>query len=365
MKFTIAAGVFLDGLKSVQARAKSNSIELLKHLRFDLEGTKLTLLGHDTSASSQAYLEVEGTADGTCAVPADAIVKLMGSLPKEVHVVIERQEYQITIKAGRSRYKLPVLASDDFPDALPCAEPVEVALTAEDVQQLFARPRGALNPSEAIAALKGCYLHAVDGVLCSVGTDQVHFARLSSKARLPALVGIVVPYEAMEEIERLGSAGGALSVGRNTVAFATANGRFCSLLVDAQFPADYMRIVPPTGRYVEVDRAELQVVARRLSLLAMKESEIHLRFSESEIIASIEGAGSGVETVASSGGPLPGMLALSPKRLVEMLDLPKGEVIQLHFDGTKIAMRVVDPFEPDALFAEAGRIPKSTRQEAA
>ena len=115
MKFTIPAGAFLDGLKSVQARAKSNSLDLLKHIRFDVVGSQLTLLGHDQSSSSEAYLDVEASKDGSCAVPGDAIVRLVSSLPRVAHIVIERDEHQITIKTGRSRYKLPILSADDFP----------------------------------------------------------------------------------------------------------------------------------------------------------------------------------------------------------------------------------------------------------
>lgn len=362
MRFTIQAAPFLDGLKSVQARARANSIELLRHIRFDVVDDKLTLLGHDTASSSQAFLSVGSATDGTCAVPADAIVRLIGSLPKEAHVAIERQDYQITIKVGRSRYKLNVLLSDDFPGALPCDDGESVDLSGADVRQLFARPRAVLDPKDARLQMQGAYLHAVDGKLASAAYGNFHFVRFMSETAMPSLVGVIVPAAAMDEIERMGA--GRLTVSDRSIAYETEGRRFCSKLIDANY-FDYMRAVPPTGAYVEVDRAEMLEAVKRLSLLSATESEIHLAFGSGEVIASIAGAGEGVETVAASGEVGDGILiAITPSQIVAGLGLPAGEVVQLHVEPGKLYIRIVDPFEPSAVLAEATRLPKNVRAAA-
>lgn len=358
MKFTIQAGPFLDGLKSVYVRSKANSHELLKHIRFDLVGSSLTLLGHDSSASGEAYLAVDGDHDGSCAVPSDSIVKLVGSLPKEAHIQVERQEFHITIKSGRSRYKLPVLVTDSFPEPLQCIDALSVELSAKDVEQLFGRPRAVIDPDDQRLQYQGCYLHSADGHLTSACIGHYHFVRLSAEATLPELTGVIVPVSAMEEIARLGA--GKLSVSDQTLAFEIEGRRFCSKLIDAKY-FDYMKSIPALGTYVEVDRIDIMEAARRLTILSAKESDILIDFSESELTMSIDGAGEGDETIRASNA-IPGvMVAISPSQMVDGLGIPNGPAVHLHVQKGKQYLRIVDPSEPSALFMESTRIPRRAR----
>lgn len=364
MKFTVQAAPLLDALKSVQARTKSNAVELLKHIRFDVAGSRLALLGHDTGSSSEATIPVDGASEGICAVPGDAIVRLIGSLPKETHVVIERQDLQITIKAGRSRYKLPILVVDSFPGALPCDDAISVDLSTEDIAQLFARPRPALNLDDQRPQMHGIYLHMADGFLAAAGTDSYHFVRTLSKAVLRDLVGVLVPFAAAETIENLGADGGRLSICDRSIAFEAADRRYCSRLIDSKY-FDYANQVPRPGSYVDVDRAELLDAVRRLSILSLSESEISLEFQDGEIVASLAGTGEGIETIASTGDGHGATLVVAPKQLVAALAFPKAETIQIHTQKGRTTFLIVDSFEPSAIFVEATRLPKSARRAAA
>jgi DNA polymerase-3 subunit beta len=357
MKFTIPAGEFVDGLKSVQARAKSNSLELLKHIRFVVAGSRLTLLGHDQSSSSEAYLAVDAGVDGACAVPSDSIVRLVASLPRAAHVVIEREEFQITIKTGRSRYKLPVMVSDDFPDPLPCEAPASVNLDAKAIAQLFDRPRAALDPRETRAFCLGAYIHSADGVLCAAATDGKHFTRYSSEVRFPDLVGVIVPMSALEEISKLGP--GKLSVSERSVAYETATRRYCSKLIDSKY-IDYNRGIPQLiENYVEVDRAELLACFQRLASVAKADSQLHLSVGDGEIVLSLAGMGEGVETLRCSGEALPdSFVAASAEQFIDAMKMLNGEVLQLHIGPKMSAFRIVDAFEATAIVAQSTQIPK-------
>lgn len=358
MKFTIPAGVFLDGLKSVHSRTKGATIDILKHIRFDVAASRLTLLGHDMSASSEAYLAVDGAADGSCAVPSDSIVKLIGSLQRDIHVVVELDDKQITIKAGRSRYKLPVLKSDNFPAALICDDASTVDLDAEAIRQLFDRSRAAIDPREDRAFCMGAYLHSADGVICAASTDGKHFVRYSSKASLPDLIGVLVAATALEEIVRIGAGGGKLTVSERTIAFETQARRFCSKLIDARFP-DYSRFVPaPIKQYVEIDRAELTACFHRLASIASQDSQVYLDINAGEIVLSVAGAGEGVETVRCSADVPKATVCASVDQFLESMKMLNGEVLQLHIAPGVTSFRIVDPSEPTAILAQSTQVPK-------
>lgn len=358
MKFTIPAGVFLDGLKSVHSRTKGATIDILKHIRFDVVGSRLSLLGHDMSASSEAYLGVDSATDGCCAVPSESIVRLIGSLQKDVHVVVELDDKQITLKAGRSRYKLPVLKADNFPPALTCDDPSIVELDGLAVRQLFDRSRAAIDPREDRAFCMGAYLHSAEGVICAASTDGKHFVRYSSKASLPDLIGVIVAAPALEEISRLGTDGGRLTVSQRTIAFDTPTRRYCSKLIDARFP-DYTRFVPaPIENYVEVDRAELTACFQRLASIASQDSQVYLDVDGGEIVLSIAGAGEGVETVRCSSDVPKATVCASVDQFLESMKMLSGEVLQLHIAPGVTSFRIVDPSEPTAILAQSTQVPK-------
>lgn len=359
MKFTIPAGIFLDGLKSVHTRAKGANVDILKHIRFEVDGSRLTLLGHDMSASSEAYLAIDGDADGSCAVPSDSVVKLIGSLQKDVHVVVERDDMQIVIKSGRSRYKLPVLETKNFPAALTCDNPSTVNLDAEAICQLFDRPHAAIDPREDRAFCMGAYLHTADGFICSAATDGKHFIRYSSKATLPDLIGVIIGASSLEEIVRIGAtSGGKIVVSERTIAIETPARRYCSKLIDARFP-DYHRFVPALiENYVDVDRAELTACFQRLASIASQDSQVYMDIANGEIVLSVAGEGEGVETVRCSGEAPKATICASPGQFLESMKMFNGEVLQLHISPGVTSFRIVDPSEPTAILAQSTQVPK-------
>jgi DNA polymerase-3 subunit beta len=367
MKFTTPAGDFLECLKSVHSRTKGQTIEILKHIRLDVEGQQLTLTGHDMSASCEAYLGVDSPANGSCAVPAQAIVQLIGSLPKSAHIVVETDDtlQQIAIKSGKSRYKLPFLKSNDFPAALTCEGGVAVQLSADDVQTLFGRARQALDPRDARPFGQGLYLHVADGGLCASGISLYHFARTRIETKSSGLSGAIVPLSAVDEISRICRDGGHITVSERTIAAEAAGRRFCSKLIEETYP-NYTALLPKMGAtYVDVDREEMLQAVRRLTSIASDFSVVELSVGENEVALTLSGIGEGAETVhCSCEAKVDGFVAISAQRFIEMLEMPKGEVIQFHFTKGSMLVRIHDPSDPTFILCESTRIPKNYRAAA-
>jgi DNA polymerase III subunit beta len=367
MKFTTPAGDFLECLKSVHARCKSSAVEILRHIRFDVDGQQLTMTGHDMSASCEAYLGVDEPGDGSCAVPGDAIVRLVGSMPKAAHITIELAGQQITVKSGKSRYKIPVLKSDDFPDALTCDSRASVQLSAEDVETLFGRTRQALDQKDSRPFGQGLFLHMAEGGLCTSGISLFHFARLKAAATLPELVGVIIPLAAVDEIAKVCKDGGHMTVSDRTIAVEANGRRFCSKLIESEYP-DYSRLLPQlVENYVDIDRAETLAAVRRLTSVAEQNSVIDLTIGDREILLSIAGLpGEGIESVqCSSETKIEDVLvSIAAQRFIEMLEMPTGEVLQLHFTKGSMLVRIHDPSDPTFILVESTRIPKGYRAAA-
>ena len=365
MKFSTPAGDFLECLKVVHARCKGTSIEILRHIRFDVEGQQLTMTGHDMSASCEAYLGVDEPTDGSCAVPGESIVRLIGSLARSAHIVVELDGHQITVKSGKSRYKIPVLPSNDFPPALTCENGAAVQLSADDVETLFGRTRQALDQKDARPFGQGLYLHMADGHLCTSGISLFHFARLQVDAKLPELAGVIIPLAAVDEIVKICKGGGHLTVTDRIIAVEANGRRFCSKLIEEKYPDYSTRLPPLVQTYVDIDRAETLAAVRRLTSIAEPASVIDLSVGDGEIILSLSGLGEGVETVQCSCETKIDMLvSIAAQRFIEMLEMPTGEVLQLHFKTGSMAVRIHDPSDPSFILVESTRIPKGYRAAA-
>jgi DNA polymerase-3 subunit beta len=365
MKLTLPAGVLLNELKAVQGRTRSATVDILRHIRFDVKGSRLTLTGHDMSASSEAYIDVDQPANGSCCLPADAIVGLVGSLLKEAHLELELDGIQVTIKSGRSRYKIPALSASDFPDALTCDGGLPVEISSTDVLQLFQRARQALDPKDSRFFGQGLYLHAADGILCSSGISLYHFVRFNCTVKLPELTGVIVPLSAADEIAKTLRDGGTLTVSERTISAHTAGRRYCSKLIEEKYP-DYNRLLPPLADvYVDIDRLEAAAAVRRLTSIASPGSVVDMCVGEGEIVLSLSGLGDGIETIqCSSEGKVVGHVSIAAERFVEALEIPTGEILQLHFNTGSMFVRIHDPSEPTMIFVESGRVPKGFKAAA-
>lgn len=360
MKLTTEAGKLLDALKAVAPRARGNSSEIMRHIRFDVTATELRLTAHDGSSSSEALMAVEADGEWTCAIPADAIVRLAGALPSTSHVDIVLDGVAVSVKSGRSRYKLPVMATDAFPSALACVDGVVVDLTADDVERLFGRVREALDPRDSRPFGQGLYLHVADGGLCSSGISLFHFVRLSGKAAAPDIAGVIVPLSAIDEITKVCKAGGRLTVSTKTIAAEAGSLRFCSKLIEQRYP-DYHRALPALRQtFIEVFRLDALTAVKRLTAIADKDSVIDLSFGENEIVASLVGLGDGTENIPCEGSAKGSVMSIAAQRLVEMLEMPRGEKLQLHVTPGSMLLRIHDASDPTSIFVESTRIPKLT-----
>lgn len=361
MKLTVQASTLLDGLRSVQARTKKQGsiIPILGHIRLAVDGDRFTVFAHDLDACCEATVAADIHDGGRCALPGDALVSLVAALPKETHLTIEADEKSATIKAGRSRYKLPSMPPAELPDALPCDDAETVELSDADVKQLFERPLSAMDKTTKRVQISGGWIHGHNGKLCVIGTDAIHMVCYATDVNPKGLPEAVVPAAAMVEIGKLGA--GKLSIGKNTVAYETNRCRFVSKLVDAQFPPARQAMPSLSPVYVDVDRAELLTAVSRLCTVAKSDSEIYLTFGDGEITASVSGEGDGSETVSSSGEAGDEIVCISAVRLREILAMPKGEVIQLHLEKGRNVLRIADASEPSSIFVEWCRLPKKAQ----
>lgn len=351
MKCTVNSTELLGELRAVQARAKIASLDILKHIRFEVTQDRVSLLGHDLDSSSETALDADDTEPGNCAIPCDPLIRLVGGLPKNATVVFDLDGRQVTIKSGRSRYKLPVMDAVDFPQALSAEGGIKVGVTAADLEQLLDRPRAALNPKDERLAFGGVYIHEEAGHLAGVGACGYNMMRFSTDIPVKNFAGVIVPRSSIDEMLKIGQ--GDMLITQRTISITSGVRTYCSKLIDAPFPESYRKIIPPAdGAHISVDRDWFMECLSRL--LAVGDFSgvdlIDLSVGAKELTISTIGLADGAETIECDvEGAERKFFCIKTSQLLNGCKALKGDVLHVYVRGEMDPVLLFDPAEASAV----------------
>lgn len=117
MKFSLPASDFAIAVKKAAGILPARGvIEILGHALINA-GTDgfVTLTTHDLDRSLVLRVTADVAEPGTATCDAKRLAKLVAAIDGKSTVTISADDKALTLQAGRSRFKFPVLAPDDFP----------------------------------------------------------------------------------------------------------------------------------------------------------------------------------------------------------------------------------------------------------
>lgn len=360
MKFTVNAGDFDSALKSVQGRARvSTTIPILKCILVTASDAKVSVLGNDLDSSSFASLDAEVTTPGAWALPAEHLIRAVEGLPKSAHIVVEfdgkARGQQVTVKSGRSRHTIPILPAADFPNALSAKGGYSFDVTSDELDQLFARPIGAVDSKHSITSITGVWLHLESGNLVSTGLDGHSMLQFGTQIAGGEFKGVIVPHYAISEILKIGA--GSVSVTDRTIEIDAGSRSYCSKLIDGTFPLSYQKAIPGTdGPHVIIDReALIERLVRLESIGAIyNEKTIDVSVNDGDLVMTLTTSlADGAETVECESEDADGkFFCLRTEQLLDACRSLRGEKIKIFVNTESLPIRIFDPSEPDAISFE-------------
>ncbi|CAN7603540.1 DNA polymerase III subunit beta [Bosea sp. LjRoot237] len=198
---------------------------------------------------------------GAVTVSASKLGDIVRKLPANADISVSVEPNNLIVKSGRSRFKLPTLPPEDFPDIT--VGKFDATFTT-DLAALFAPVKFAISTEETRFCLNGIYLHVIDGKLRGVATDGHRLAQHDGAA-VDQFQGVIVPRKVIGlvpagEIE--------VSVSATKVRFVSDALEVVSKVIDGTFP-DYQRVIPrDNAKVATVDRAALFAAADRVSTIS-------------------------------------------------------------------------------------------------
>jgi DNA polymerase III subunit beta len=274
MRFSLQREAFLKPLAQVvNVVERRQTLPVLANFLVQVNGGQLSLTGTDLEVEMVSRITVEDAQDGETTIPARKLFDIVRALPDGSRVTVSQTGDKVTVQAGRSRFTLATLPSNDFPSVDEVEATDRIAISEATLKELIERTSFAMAQQDVRYYLNGLLFDVRDTLLRCVATDGHRLALCETT--LETGTGnkrqIIVPRKGVTELQRLlegGERGIELEIGRSHIRMKRDDAMFTSKLIDGRFP-DYEAVVPiGADRLVTVDREMLKASLQRAAILS-------------------------------------------------------------------------------------------------
>jgi DNA polymerase III subunit beta len=299
---------------------------------------QLSSFDYEVSARSQIPADVGEP--GTVLVSGRLLAEISRALPaKPVDLVLEGTKVSVT--CGASRFSLLTMPVEDYP-ALPSMPDVVGSVAGDAFTSAVSQVTVAASRDDTLPLLTGVRVEIEGERITMLATDRYRLA-LRELTWTPASPGIsstaLVRARTLSDAAK--SLGGsdqvtiALSTGAGVdlIGFEAGGRHTTSLLVDGEYPAVRRLFPDETPIHAVVATQALTEAARRVSLVAERNTPIRLAFSEGQVVLD---AGQGDDAQASEAleAALVGediTVAFNPQFLLDGLGALNTDFVRMSF----------------------------------
>jgi DNA polymerase-3 subunit beta len=340
MKFRAERTEFADAaawaLRTVGARA---TLPALSGVRMEVAGDRLLLGSTDLEVSSSLSIPVQAVREGTALVPGRLLGDVVRSLPNAA-VSADADSDRLHLECGNARFDLRLMPLEDFPAlATPSGDSEPAVLKADEFAGRVAQVARAASTDDARPVLTGVYVEASTDDLVMAATDSYRLAVLTVDWQQDVQGTVLLPRRALDEARRSAEQLGGevrMTLESNQVGFDFGDRQLVTRLIEGSFPP--FRQLIPSGfeRRLEVDRADLIEVVRRVSVVGEANTTatpvtLHL---SADTIRVTAGSGEVGQAEESLPGTLDGddlQIAFNPRYLTDGLDAAATQHVAMEF----------------------------------
>lgn len=340
MKFRAERTEFADAaawaLRTVGARA---TLPALSGVRLEVSGDRLVLASTDLEISSELSIPVQAEREGVALVPGRLLGDVVRSLPNAA-VAAEADGDRLRLVCGRATFELRLMPVEDYPTLPEPGQQANVAvMKADEFARTVAQVARAASADDARPVLTGVHLEATADGLTAAATDSYRLAVRTVPWDQDTEATVLVPRRALEEARRSAEQLGGevrLIFEDAQVTFAFGDRRLVTRLIEGKFP-DFRQLIPTDHeRRLEVDRAELMEVVRRVSVVGDTNTTatpvtLHLTANEIRVTAGSGEVGQAEEYLEGSLEGEELQIAFNPRYLSDGLDAAGSDRVVLEF----------------------------------
>lgn len=298
IKFNIVCRKLLTGLKKVSGVIENAQVmQILSCVKIKMHGSVVLLTASDSDIEMSAEIhdnEFDFADPINLAVPGKKLFDICRSLTQDQTLSFELDEQWLTIRAGKSKFKLMTMPVDQFPLILFSDTEAKVALPQKDVLTALQQTSFAMAVHDVRQFLNGMLLDFKDGQLKLVATDGHRLSMAELECDAAISLKKIVPRKAILELIKLldnGDASLLIELAQNKIRFTSDEGQLVTGLIQGDYP-DYTRLLPGAQSHsISLSVQDLKAALVRASILShdrFKAASFH--FSADNLVIESENA---------------------------------------------------------------------------
>jgi DNA polymerase-3 subunit beta len=334
---------------------KKQSTPLLSNILMTLTGQQLLLTATDLEIEITARVPCITLKDsGAITVPAKKMVDIVRSLDDDSNPSFKFHDNHLSIRAGRSLFKLATLSAAEYPKSQEEVSDIEFRIPRLALLHLFQSTHFALTQQDVRFFLNGLLMEIEGQTISIVATDGHRMA--ISRYQLPLAHShhrLLIPRKAVQELMRLLShvedENVDVSAGKNHIRCVSQQYTFVSKLIESRFPA-YAKVIPKNlEKCLIIDRELLKRALARIMILAnekLRAITLLIQPNQLTLIANNQQKEEAFEEVVAQteGGELE--ININASYLYDVLSFIEGDTVRLSFSDTNQSLLVESIVDP-------------------
>src|SRR5215470_2552080 len=285
MHLSIGKAAFLKELNMLQGVVeKKSTIPMLSNLLLEAIGGELWIKGTDLDVSISTLCEAEIKQEGSICVQAKKLFEIVRSLPEADIEIKQGANDQLTIVCERSRFKMPGLPKDNFPE-IKSFDGAYWQIPSDLIRTFINRTIFAITTEESRYALNGAKMELSGKAIRMVATDGHRLSFIERRSDFgDAKLDVLIPKKTLAELARLcGETNDTIEIGSgdNHLFFKVGKRLLASRTLTGQFP-NYELVLPKeNNNRIVLENSQVSSAIRRVALMADDRSHA-IKFDVSE-----------------------------------------------------------------------------------
>ncbi|MGE3770078.1 MAG: DNA polymerase III subunit beta [Bdellovibrionales bacterium] len=365
MKISLERAALLKTLGHVQSVVeRRNTIPILSNILIRAQGSTVTVTATDMDVEMNETIAATVGKPGEITVSAHMLYDIVRKLPDDAKVDIERGDNstQVTLKAGKSNFKLGTLPVEDFPQMREDALAVRFQIPATALRSMIDRTKFAISTEETRYYLNGIYLHVTKSngrdVLRAVATDGHRLARAECEAPkgTAEMPSVIIPRKTVQELRKLlDETDDSIVVELSATKIRATSGMvtLTSKLIDGTYP-DYERVIPTGNDKVATcsTRQFASAVDRVATISTEKSRAVKLTVSKGQLVLTAQSpeAGSATDELDVDYNDSKIEIGFNAKYLLDVAQQISGETTRIVLADAGAPALIEDTSDQSALY---------------
>lgn len=333
------------------------TVPIMRNLLLATDGQSAALTATNLDAFARIRVPAMVEREGSITLEAARLFQIVRALPDGADFTLSMdEEHRVTLKSGRSSFKLSTLPASDFPSTYEGGGDVSGKIAARDLSRLLAVGADCADPGEPRVYFQVTYLHTLGERLRAVSTDGKRAIYCEGAAPggfdLPGGV-MVSPRTAQLMAKMIALQDGAdeltLECSSNLVGLESETIRLRSKVIDGQYVQYDRMMASSNGATFTADTDMLIGSLKRMIILASeKDHGVKFEIDEQRLRISTQNDGQeSAEEIEVGWSGEPAALRLNAAFLLDMLGHVRTEEVEIRLPGDGVCMSIGETKEGD------------------